>query len=198
MAMLRSLSLILAITLLAQPAGAAESSGIQLSAADHQALQTVACQQPHGVDIHAVQAQAYGSGAQALVSAEVWCMAHARFNGEQVHYVAQCTRGNSDWNCQGHWQQLQVQTGAELLPVRVEGDLLLMRASQSVRAIANAGTFQGRSLPAVLAPPCYVHQGNGREFIDVKCSGWHIIVSTWCPQDDICPRVMSLSKSGAE
>lgn len=193
---LRCLLMVLGVLLSTLSAGAAAADDLQLSPADHQALQAVACQEPHGLDIHAVQAQAYGTGPQALVSAEVQCVAHARFNTRPVHYVVQCTRSTGDWNCQGHWQQLLVDVGEGLLSVRVEGELLLMRASQSIRAVANAGSFQGLYLPDTLQPPCYVHQGNGYEFIDVKCSGWHIIVSTWCPQMDVCPRVMSLSKSG--
>lgn len=181
--------------LLAAPLWSAEPA-LRLGDTQRAALQAVACEQPHGLRIDTVDAHVYGSGAQRLTSAEVRCAAHARFNSRPVHYVAQCTRGTGDWNCQGHWQQLQLAVGDEPLPVRVEGDLLLMRASQSIRAIANAGMFQGRYLPDTLMPPCYVHQGKGREFIDVKCSGWHIIVSTWCPQEEQCPRIMSLSRSG--
>jgi hypothetical protein len=38
-----------------------------------------------------------------------------------------------------------------------------------------------------------------REFIDVKCEGWHMIVSTWCPQSPAdCPRLLSIDKDKIE
>ena len=96
---------------------------------------------------------------------------------------------------QGEWNEILVKVDDGEVPVRVEGRIPVGVSYQTISKIASSGTFQGYPLRKALAPPCYLNRGSAQEFVDVKCEGWHIVVSMWCPQSD-CPRVFSMTKLG--
>lgn len=183
------------LALFSAGATAADIQPLQLKAVERSTLEHLACQEPHGVSLQTLDGHTYGRGASVPAVAEVHCAAHGLFKGNPVHYVVQCSRERSEWRCQGEWNEILVGVDAEQIAVRVEGKTPLALSYQVVEKIAHGGRFQGYPLRKALVPPCYVSRGRAQEFIDVKCEGWHIIVSTWCPQSD-CPRVLSMSKTG--
>lgn len=182
-------------TLFSAGAMSAEVRPLQLAASERSTVERLACQDPHGLGIQQIDGHAYGRGARAPAVAEVHCAPHGTFQGSPIHYVTQCAREQGQWSCQGQWSEILVGVGSDRIPVRVEGKTPLTLSRQVVQKIASGGMFQGYPLRKALAPPCYVHRGATQEFIDVKCEGWHIIVSTWCPQSE-CPRILSMSKTG--
>ena len=174
---------------------AAEITELQLESAERTAIETAACRTRHGVSLERVMGRIYGKGSQAAAVAEAHCAASGSANGSPSHYVVQCARSNGVWDCQGEWNEITVPIqSAQPVAVRVEGEMTPAQATKVVQKIAAAGRFQGYELHKALASPCYVTQMKGREFIDVRCEGWHIIVSTWCPQDTECPRLLSIAK----
>lgn len=183
------------LLLLSWSAGPANIQPLQLGQAERTRIETAACRDPHQVAAARIDAQAYGTGAAAAAVAEVHCASHARFLDSPVHYVVQCFRESGQWDCPNEWSEVAVSMGDETVAVRVEGDISLSQSSQLVHAIADGGMFQGYPLRKALVSPCYVHRGQAKEFIDVRCQGWHIVMSTWCPQSQ-CPRVFSLTRIG--
>jgi hypothetical protein len=187
------LSLAAALTLLSFGAMSAEQEPLKLTEAESADLADIACQSRHGVGIDRIDGQAYGRGAQASANAEVRCASHGQLKDGPMHYVAQCFREQGRWRCQGEWNEMLVAAGVEPIVVRAEGKMLPQQAHDAVLKIARSGEFQGQQLREVMASPCYVHRGRD-EFIDIKCRGWHITASLWCPQTE-CPRVISLTKT---
>lgn len=183
------------LLLLSSPAGSAKADVLALSATERGAIELAACRSRHDVAVERIEAQAYGAGSRAAAVAEVHCASHATFQGAPVHYVVQCFREAGRWDCQNQWTELAVKAAASTVAVRVEGEISLAQSVQIVQAIGKGGMFQGYPLAKTLVSPCYVHRGQAQEFIDVKCQGWHIIMSTWCPQSQ-CPRVFSLTRIG--
>ncbi len=183
------------MTLFSAGAGSADIHPLQLKASERARVERLACQDPHGLTMQALDGHTYGRGASVPAIAEVHCAAHDMFEGNPVHYLVQCAREQGEWSCHGQWNEILVGVGAERIPVRVEGKTPLALSYQVVQKVAGGGLFQGYPLRKALVPPCYVNRGAAQEFIDVKCEGWHIIVSTWCPQSE-CPRVLSMTKTG--
>lgn len=177
-------------------AAGAEIAPTQIAAGERASLEDQACRSRHDVGVEKIDARTYGSGAKASAAAEVHCASHGVFMGNPMHYVVQCSRAGGRWECQGEWNEILVKVDADQIPVRIEGEIPVGVSYQTIQKIASSGTFQGYSLRKALAPPCYVNKGSAQEFIDVKCEGWHIVVSMWCPQSD-CPRVFSLTKLGS-
>jgi hypothetical protein len=186
--------LVAVLTLLSFGAMSAEPQPLQLTEAESSELADIACQERHGVGIEKIDGQSYGRGVQASANAEVHCASHGQLKGSPMHYVAQCFREQGRWRCQSEWNEMIVAAGgAEPIIMRAEGKMLPQQAHDAVLKIATAGEFQGQKLREVMASPCYVHRGRD-EFIDIKCRGWHITASLWCPQTE-CPRVISLTKT---
>jgi len=183
------------LTLFSAGVMSAETHPLQLKMSERSTVERLACQEPHGLTMQTLDGHTYGRGVSVPAVAEVHCAAHDMFKGSPVHYVVQCAREHSEWSCQGEWNEILVDVGDERIPVRVEGKTSLALSYEVVQKVANGGRFQGYPLRKALVPPCYVNRGAAQEFIDVKCEGWHIIVSTWCPQSE-CPRVLSMSKTG--
>ena len=174
---------------------AAETHESDLPVSERAKLETIACRDPHQVALDRVSTRFYGKGLQAPAAAEVHCASHAAPDGMQVHYVVQCSRSEGAWGCQGEWIEFPVQIESKQVATRVEEAIKPAQAAAIVRKIAGYGRFQGYVLKDALAAPCYVTQTKAREFIDVKCEGWHMIVSTWCPQEPKeCPRLLSIDK----
>lgn len=174
----------------------AQTVPAQITAAERTTLEEQACRSRHDVGVGTIDARAYGAGEGAPAVAEVHCASHGVFMGNPMHYVVQCSRERGRWGCQGEWNEILVNVDAEQIPVRIEGEIPVGVSYQTIQKIASSGTFQGYSLRKVLVPPCYLNKGSAQEFIDVKCEGWHIVVSMWCPQSD-CPRVFSMTKLGS-
>jgi len=174
---------------------AAETHPLQLKTSERATVERLACQDPHGLAMQTLDGHTYGRGDSVPAVAEVHCAPHGMFKGNPVHYMVQCAREQSEWSCHGEWNEIVVEAGEDRIPVRVEGKTSLALSYQVVQTVANGGRFQGYPLRKTLVPPCYVNRGAAQEFIDVKCEGWHIIVSTWCPQTE-CPRVLSMSRTG--
>lgn len=166
---------------------------LELSGDQRQQIERISCASRHSLSVARVEGHNYGRGTSAAATAEVHCVPHGLFRGSPVHYITQCSREHGSWSCQGEWTAITVSVGDEAIETRIEGDISAEQAYDVIQKIAHAGMFQGYSLRKALASPCYVHEGTERELIDVKCRGWYIIVSTWCPQSD-CPRVFSLTR----
>lgn len=174
---------------------AAEIGALQFTNAELATLETQACRKPHDVALQRAEGRAYGKGANSPASAEVHCASHATLNDTPMHYVAQCAREKGVWECQGEWTEMALAMESREVAVRVEQEVKPAQAIAIIRKIANSGRFQGYVLRDTLVSPCYVTQPKEREFIDVKCEGWHMIVSTWCPQQPAeCPRLLSIDK----
>jgi hypothetical protein len=173
-------------------AAGADAVELPLVATERAALEELACRGRHDVGVDTIDARAY-RGDHA--SAEVRCSTHGVFMGAPMHYIVQCARARGQWECHGEWNEILVKVDDGQVPVRVEGDIPLGVSYQIISTIAASGTFQGYPLRKALAPPCYLNRGSAQEFVDVKCEGWHIVVSMWCPQSD-CPRVFSMTKLG--
>lgn len=174
-------------------AAGADTAGLQLGETEQAILEQLACRSRHEVALESIDARAYRRGDHA--SAEIRCSTHGVFMGSPMHYVVQCARSLGQWQCQGEWNEILVKLDDGELPVRVEGEIPVGVSYQTISKIASSGTFQGYPLRKALAPPCYLNRGSTQEFVDVKCDGWHIVVSMWCPQSD-CPRVFSMTKLG--
>lgn len=183
------------LILISASARPAEILPLQLTQQERSEVEQMACQVRHGVASGKIDGRAYGRGTSASAVAEVSCAPHGQFAGYPLRHVVECSREQGKWDCPSEWQEILVATASDPIAVRVEGATTLVQAHRIIRTIAGAGMFQGYPLPKTLVPPCYVHQGKTQEFIDVKCRGWHVIVSTWCPQSD-CPRVISMAKTG--
>ncbi|HEY5809973.1 MAG TPA: hypothetical protein VIT67_18510 [Povalibacter sp.] len=188
------LSIAACLVLASSGIAAADIQPLQLDDAERSTLEGVACRSRHDTGLEKIDGRVYGRGANAAAAAEVHCAAHETFRNTPVHFVVPCARESGNWQCQGELRQFRVSAGPEEVEVRVEGEISLIQAHGVVQKLANGGTFQGYPLRKALVSPCYVHQGAAQEFIDVKCQGWHIIVSTWCPQSD-CPRVFSIDRT---
>lgn len=189
--------LLVATVLMLMSAGAqpADIFPLQLQEPERTEVERLACLSRHDIAAAKIAGRTYGRGATASAVAEVGCIPHGQFAGYPLRYVVECSREQGRWDCPSEWQEILVATGADPIAVRVEGTTSLTQAQRTIRSIANGGMFQGYPLSKTLVPPCYVHQGKTQEFIDVKCQGWHIIVTTWCPQSE-CPRVLSMTKTG--
>ncbi|MFL6619531.1 MAG: hypothetical protein ACJ8MH_13060 [Povalibacter sp.] len=187
---------LLAISIaLAFNSAAAEIHPLQLTGPERGALETSACTSRHQVALERAEGQVYGKGSNAAAVAEVHCASHAALNGSPLHYVVQCARSKENWECQGEWIEVPVAIQSNQVAVRVEGEMKPAEAASVVSKIAGYGRFQGYVLRDALASPCYVNRAKDREFIDVKCQGWHMIVSNWCPQQPAeCPRLISIDK----
>jgi hypothetical protein len=172
---------------------AAEVRSLQLSPKERAQLEAAACRSRHDVQVDRIDARSYGAGANAPAVAEVHCASHGESGGQPMHFVVQCARERQQWQCQGEWNELAVVLDTKSIAVRIEGKLSAADAVKTIRKIAASGKFQGYVLRDALVPPCYIQQQPGQEFIDVRCEGWHLIVSTWCPQGD-CPRLISIDK----
>ncbi|HEY6641411.1 hypothetical protein [Povalibacter sp.] len=175
-------------------AAGAQATAPQISAAERATLEELACRSRHDVGVESLQVRTYGTG-QTTASAEVRCSSHGVYQGSPMHHIVQCARIRDAWECQGDWNEILVKVAGDEIPVRIEGAIPTGVAYLTIQRIANSGTFQGQPLRQALAPPCYLNRGSAQEFIDVKCEGWHIVVSMWCPQSD-CPRVFSMTKLG--
>ncbi len=173
-------------------AAGADTAALQLDATQRTTLEQLACRSRHDVGVDAIDARTYRGD---HVSAEVRCSTHGVFMGSPMHYIVQCARSRGVWDCQGEWNEILVKVDDGEVPVRVEGEIPVGVSYQTIQKIAASGTFQGYPLRKTLVPPCYLNKGSAQEFIDVKCEGWHIVVSMWCPQSD-CPRVFSMTKLG--
>ncbi|HMN47359.1 MAG TPA: hypothetical protein PKE27_22480 [Povalibacter sp.] len=173
-------------------AAGADATSFQLPAAESATVEKLACRSRHDVGVETIDARAYRGD---HVSAEVRCSSHGVFMGSPMHYIVQCARSLGQWDCHGEWNEILVKVDEGEIPVRVEGQIPLGVSYQTIHGIASSGNFQGYPLREALAPPCYLNRGSAQEFVDVKCDGWHIVVSMWCPQSD-CPRVFSMTKLG--
>lgn len=190
----RHISLAACLALIATTVTAAEILPLAPTQAERSTLESAACRSRHDTGLEKIDGRAYGRGVNAAAVAEVHCVSNETFRSTPVRFVVPCSREGGTWQCQGDWRQFAVTAGTEQVDVRVEGRISLAQAYDVIQKLAHGGTFQGYPLHKALASPCYVHRGAAQEFIDVKCSGWHIIVSTWCPQSE-CPRVLSIDKT---
>lgn len=175
-------------------AASATHAQAPLDAAGRSALEEQACTSRHGTKLDSVDVRSYRDATHA--TAEVRCASHGVYQGKPMHYIVQCSRAQGRWTCEGEWNEIIVPLGDEQLPVRIEGEIPVGVSYMTIQKIASGGTFQGYPLRKSLVAPCYLNKGSAKEFIDVKCEGWHIVVSTWCPQEE-CPRVFSLTKIGS-
>ena len=182
-----------ALLLFSAAAQSAEITPLQLDQAQRAAIEMAACRDRHDLGVEKIEGRVYGQGENASAVAEVHCISHGVFIDNPMHYVVQCTREQRQWLCQGEWTEIIVAAQSDPITVRVEGEIPLGVSYLTINKLAGSGSFQGYPLREALASPCYVHKGTTKEFIDVRCEGWHIIVSLWCPQDD-CPRVFSIDK----
>jgi hypothetical protein len=194
--MKRSLSFItLWLVGLSMSSHAAQIGALQFTSGELATLEEQACRKPHDVGLQRAEGRVYGKGANSPAVAEVHCAPHAMLSDMPMHYVAQCAREKGVWECQGEWTEIAVALQPREVATRVEQEVKPAQAVNIIRKIASSGRFQGYVLRDALVSPCYVTQTKNREFIDVKCEGWHMIVSTWCPQQPSdCPRLLSIDK----
>ena len=178
----------------AAPARSAEVHPLQFTLAERSELEAKACQSRHGTKLQTLEGRRYGTAANAAAVAEVHCAPGEMFRNAPVHFVVQCEREKGVWTCQGEWREFSMRAGTQFIQARVEGEISLAQSFEVIQKIAAGGTFQGYPLQKSLVSPCYVHKGAAQEFIDVKCRGWYIVVSTWCPQGE-CPRVFSITRT---
>ena len=175
---------------------AADITPLPVDAATTAQLEKLACRDRHTVGVEHIDGRVYGKNAGATAVAEVRCASHGVYMGNPMHRIVQCSRAQGAWTCQGDWNEITVVAGTDRIPVRIEGDIPSGVAHQTIHKLATSGSFQGYPLREALVAPCYLHKGEAQEFMDVKCEGWHIVVSMWCPQSD-CPRVFSINKLGS-
>lgn len=186
---------LMACTVLCCGVAAADTYPLAITDAQRHQVEQISCRSRHALSVASIEGRRYGRGENAAATAEVHCVPHGMYRGRPIHYITQCSREHGQWSCQGEWTAITVDMDGAPIEARIEGQIAFEQADGIIRKIAHSGMFQGYPLRKVLVSPCYVHQGSERELIDVKCDGWHVIVSTWCPQSD-CPRIFSLTKLG--
>ncbi|WP_129649607.1 hypothetical protein [Peristeroidobacter agariperforans] len=159
-----------------------------LTAAEKAALERLVCKDTHHVPAEGIEAWSYDR-ATANASADVLCRSHEAIAGKPVRYFARCERKEKSWSCQSGDIEVLVSVGTRELAVRWLGGIDRTWGVKVIEKLVADGWFR-KELDAGESPQCDVGPGSAPEWVDVKCAGWAITVSSWCPQE-ACPRIVS-------
>jgi hypothetical protein len=162
---------------------------LELSASDKEALEDVACRDPHRTSLDIAEGRLYEAPDERSVLAYVVCTPHSYFKDKPLRFVTNCEKYSRQWRCgEAELQMLLAVAGREVaLSV---GDTEPAWAYELLHKLEAAGHISNDPRVITERPYCSIRKSIVPEWYYVHCLRRFVTVSTWCPQGD-CPSVVS-------
>jgi hypothetical protein len=164
-------------------------SPLELSASDKEALEDVACRNPHRTSLDIAEGRVYEAPDERSVLAHVVCTPHSYFKDKPLRFVTNCEKPFRQWKCgESELQMLLAVAGRDV--VLSAGGSELAWAYELLHKLDVAGHISNDPRVPDKRPYCSIRKSVIPEWYYVRCLGRVVTVSTWCPQGD-CPSVVS-------
>jgi hypothetical protein len=166
-----------------------DESPLELSASDKEALEDVACRDPHRTSLDKAEGRLYEAPDERSVLAYVVCTPHSYFKDKPLRFVTNCEKHSRQWNCGEADLQMLVAV-AEREVVLSLGGTEPAWAYELLHKLDAAGHISNDPRLIEERPYCSIRKSFVPEWYYVRCLGRLVTISTWCPQGD-CPTVVS-------